>query len=57
MRIKIICSILVTVGLLFAYIATKSNDWENTLGYSFVAIIGFVDAYLFWKHRDGSRAS
>ncbi|MDX8342613.1 hypothetical protein [Rossellomorea sp. YZS02] len=51
-RSKIISSILVVIGLIFAYAAMKSSDVESALGYALVAIIGFVDAYLFYRIRE-----
>ncbi|MBW3112478.1 hypothetical protein KYJ26_11590 [Bacillus sp. MCCB 382] len=51
-RSKVICSILMVIGLIFVYAAMKSNDVESALGYSLVAIIGFVDAYLFYRIRE-----
>ncbi|MBM7661110.1 hypothetical protein JOC85_001882 [Bacillus mesophilus] len=52
MRNKIICSLLVMIGIIFSYLALQSNLMDTKLGYSFVAIIGFMEAYIVTKRKE-----
>jgi multidrug transporter EmrE-like cation transporter len=52
MRNKIICLLLITIGLTFTYMALKSDYLDIRLGYSVVAIVGFVEAYVVYKRKN-----